>query len=95
MGVCHRRAPRLGQNFRRLCGDHRLSRLLFWMELAARYPHAKVILTVRDPDAWFDSVSATIFSGSNNLPSLFGSRGQRLSQFLRRDLGARLGERAL
>ena len=66
----------------------------FWMELAARYPHAKVILTVRDPDAWFDSVSATIFSGSNNLPSLFGSRGQRLSQFLRRDLGARLGERA-
>lgn len=66
----------------------------FWMELAARFPHAKVILTVRDPDAWFESVSATIFSGSDSVPSLFGAHGQRLSQFLRRDLCARLGERA-
>jgi hypothetical protein len=32
----------------------------YWRELAARYPQAKVILTVRDPDAWFDSVEATI-----------------------------------
>jgi hypothetical protein len=34
----------------------------YWRELAAFYPHAKVILTVRDPDTWFDSVSETIFS---------------------------------
>jgi hypothetical protein len=34
----------------------------FWRELAAHYPRAKVILTVRDPDSWFDSVSETIFS---------------------------------
>jgi hypothetical protein len=33
----------------------------FWAELAAHYPDAKVILTVRDPDAWFDSTQATIF----------------------------------
>ncbi|MEO7222370.1 MAG: sulfotransferase family protein [Devosia sp.] len=32
----------------------------FWRELAAHYPKAKVILTVRDPDEWFDSVQATI-----------------------------------
>ena len=32
----------------------------YWRELAAHYPEAKVILTVRDPDAWFDSVQATI-----------------------------------
>ena len=32
----------------------------YWRELAAHYPDAKVILTVRDPDAWFDSVQATI-----------------------------------
>jgi hypothetical protein len=31
-----------------------------WREAAAYYPDAKVILTVRDPDAWFDSVQATI-----------------------------------
>lgn len=32
----------------------------YWRELAGRYPEAKVILTVRDPDAWFDSVQATL-----------------------------------
>ena len=32
----------------------------YWRELARRFPEAKVILTVRDPDAWFDSVQATI-----------------------------------
>src|SRR5690606_32998407 len=31
-----------------------------WRALAERNPEAKVILTVRDPDAWFDSFSATI-----------------------------------
>ena len=34
----------------------------YWRELAAYYPDAKVVLTVRDPDSWFDSVSETIFS---------------------------------
>jgi hypothetical protein len=32
----------------------------FWRELAATFPNARVVLTVRDPDAWFDSVQATI-----------------------------------
>jgi hypothetical protein len=27
----------------------------FWRELAELYPDAKIILTVRDPDRWFDS----------------------------------------
>ena len=31
-----------------------------WSELADRYPAAKVILTVRDPDEWYDSVTKTI-----------------------------------
>ena len=34
----------------------------YWRELVEHYPRAKVILTVRDPDTWFDSVSETIFS---------------------------------
>ena len=34
----------------------------YWRELAAFYPDARVVLTVRDPDSWFDSVSETIFS---------------------------------
>lgn len=33
----------------------------FWRELAAAHPQAKVILTVRDPDRWGDSIRATIF----------------------------------
>lgn len=32
----------------------------FYKELAARYPAAKVILTLRDPKAWYKSVAATI-----------------------------------
>ena len=32
----------------------------YWRELAAHFPKAKVILTVRDGDEWFDSVQATI-----------------------------------
>lgn len=33
----------------------------FYRELAEAYPDAKVILTVRDPDAWFRSTQETIF----------------------------------
>ena len=35
-----------------------------WRELAAHYPNAKVILTVRDADAWYDSVMRTIYPSS-------------------------------
>lgn len=31
-----------------------------WRELAAAFPEAKVILTVRDPESWWRSVEATI-----------------------------------
>jgi hypothetical protein len=34
----------------------------FWRELTAAYPKAKVVLTVRDPEGWFESTQATIFS---------------------------------
>ena len=33
----------------------------FYRELAAHYPAAKVILTVRDPDRWYQSFRETIF----------------------------------
>lgn len=32
----------------------------YWRELVQHFPEAKLILSVRDPDAWFDSVQATI-----------------------------------
>jgi len=34
----------------------------YWKELADNYPEAKVILTVRDADKWFDSTNETIHS---------------------------------
>jgi hypothetical protein len=38
----------------------------FWNELTAAHPGAKVILTVRDPERWYDSISATIFTLSDD-----------------------------
>jgi hypothetical protein len=34
----------------------------FWRELVAAHPDAKVILTVRDPDRWYDSARSTIYA---------------------------------
>ncbi|MDQ3228029.1 MAG: hypothetical protein M3Q50_15545, partial [Chloroflexota bacterium] len=34
----------------------------FWRELIVAHPDAKVILTVRDPERWYESSLATIFS---------------------------------
>ncbi len=33
----------------------------WWREIAANYPDAKVLLSVRDPEAWYKSVSDTIY----------------------------------
>jgi hypothetical protein len=34
----------------------------YWRELVARWPEAKVILTLRDPDSWFESANQTVLS---------------------------------
>jgi Sulfotransferase domain len=34
---------------------------VFWREITAHFPAAKVILTVRSPEAWYDSAASTIF----------------------------------
>jgi len=36
--------------------------IMIWRELAAAYPEAKVILTLRDPNGWYESASKTIFA---------------------------------
>jgi len=41
----------------------------FYKELAAAYPDAKVILTERDPDEWFESTQATIFAEREGMDS--------------------------
>jgi len=37
----------------------------FWRELTSAHPEAKVILTVRDPERWYASTLATIFTFSS------------------------------
>lgn len=44
----------------------------FWRELAEYYPDAKIVLTTRDADSWFESVSETIFA-PRMMASLVGS----------------------
>jgi len=34
----------------------------FWRQLASAYPQAKFVLTTRDPERWYESFSATIFT---------------------------------
>ncbi len=39
--------------------------VFFWRELVAKYPAAKVILTVRDPEKWYESAERTIWKATN------------------------------
>nr|WP_157431234.1 sulfotransferase family protein [Actinomadura hibisca] len=43
----------------RACVD--LPVAVYWRELARRYPDAKIILSVRDPERWYASARSTIF----------------------------------
>ena len=36
----------------------------FWREQAAHYPDAKVLLSLRDPESWYESIINTIYSSS-------------------------------
>ena len=40
----------------------------YYEELADHYPKAKIILSVRDPEAWYESVNETIFTIPPNFP---------------------------
>ncbi|RWD51328.1 MAG: sulfotransferase family protein [Mesorhizobium sp.] len=47
----------------------------FWREVSDHYPDAKVVLTVRDPEAWYNSVAQTIglaMDAGSNDPQSFG-----------------------
>lgn len=40
----------------------------FYKELMQAYPDAKVLLTIRDPEKWYESVSSTIYPASRRDP---------------------------
>jgi Sulfotransferase domain len=35
----------------------------YWRELASHYPEAKMLLSLRDPESWYKSVTDTIYNG--------------------------------
>lgn len=49
----------------------------FYKELMKAFPDAKVILTVRDPDAWYDSVLNTLYSLKNAMDDTFANHRAR------------------
>lgn len=65
----------------------------YWREIADHWPDASILLSTRDPESWFDSVSETIFSPAI-LEMLLASP---LADFFRTsvlaDFGDRIGDR--
>ncbi len=65
----------------------------YWRELAEYFPNAKVVLTARDPDGWFDSVSETIFH-PNAIAAIAGTPfGELLDKAIFDELGDGLTDR--
>jgi hypothetical protein len=69
----------------------------YWRELADFYPDAKVLLTLRDPDAWFESTQATIFAPGGMTSQAIQAGEGPLADFFRSFTGplrGRLHDRA-
>ena len=60
----------------------------YWRELLQAYPSAKVILTVRDPQRWYDSASETIFRNELRAGTPMGQRVERMVLALMPDTAA-------
>jgi hypothetical protein len=68
---------------------------LLWRELLQSYPEARVILTVRNPDEWYDSFRGTILARAENLPPVSSVRIRALYDLSREViLGQTFGGRA-
>jgi hypothetical protein len=66
----------------------------YWRELAEYYPEAKVILSVRDPETWFESVSETIFSQKMQGPLEGTPTGAMMKGVVFDAFGGRVTDRA-
>jgi hypothetical protein len=64
----------------------------FWRELMDHFPEAKVLLSVRDADAWFDSMSDTLLSLWFREQGQAGPMGE-LNRYFSRDIAHRRADR--
>lgn len=65
----------------------------FWRELAAHYPDAKVILSTRDAQGWFDSVHRTIMSPEGVKNVRAGPLAEFMEGTVLKDFGNRVDDR--
>jgi hypothetical protein len=69
---------------------------LFYEDLMRTYPQAPVILTVRDPEGWYESASSTIFGAPHQdrqLPPHMKGFGEMLGALMRRFAPGGLSEK--
>ena len=66
----------------------------FYRELADRYPEAKVVLTVRDADRWFDSTQATILAESTTAGIAQSPFGPLMADIVFKTFDGRVHDRA-
>jgi hypothetical protein len=60
----------------------------YWRELAAYYPDAQVLHSVRDPDQWFESTQATIFAPNGGVDIALANPDSPMAAFFRSFSGA-------
>jgi hypothetical protein len=65
----------------------------FWREQAAHYPEAKIILSTRDAEGWFESVNKTIMSPQSVASMRAGPFAEFMEGTVLKDFGDRTGDR--
>lgn len=71
----------------------------FWRQLADHYPEARIVLTRRDPERWYDSVANTIYLAMTGAipetdPDVLGRRRMARNIILERTFAGRFEDRA-
>jgi hypothetical protein len=66
----------------------------YWRELVAKWPEAKVILTLRDPDSWFESAHETVLSSRMRNMLARTPIDAFMEATVNRDFGERIDDRA-
>jgi hypothetical protein len=65
----------------------------FWRDLSQFYPSAKILLSVRNPQDWFDSTQQTIFSDEHNKPFARATLSEFFDKTVFKAYGDRIHER--
>ena len=65
----------------------------FWRELIQFYPSAKVLLSVRNPQDWFDSTQQTIFSEEHSKPFVKSALAEFFDKTVFKSFGGRIHDR--